>query len=161
SGRRPAPGGRRRRGAAGGAGRPRARRPRPRTRLVVHGAGGLDELGLEGASTVADVRDGTVRTFTVDAREAGLQAAPNAALCVGSGAESAARVQAVLAGKAGPARDVVCLNAAAALVVAGAAADLGDGVRRAQDALDSGAAAAVLDRLVRFTRRERAAEAAG
>jgi anthranilate phosphoribosyltransferase len=128
---------------------------------VVHGAGGLDELGLEGPSTVADVRAGTVRTFTVDAREAGLQAAPNAALCVGSGAESAARVQAVLAGEAGPGRDVVCLNAAAALVVAGAAADLGDGVRRAQDALDSGAAAAVLDRLVRFTRRERAAEAAG
>jgi anthranilate phosphoribosyltransferase len=128
---------------------------------VVHGAGGLDELGLEGPSTVADVRAGTVRTFTVDAREAGLQAAPNAALCVGSGAESAARVQAVLAGEAGPGRDVVCLNAAAALVVAGAAADLGDGVRRAQDALDSGAAAAVLDRLVRFTRRERAAKAAG
>jgi anthranilate phosphoribosyltransferase len=124
---------------------------------VVHGAGGLDELGLEGPSTVADVRDGTVRTFTVHGREVGLQAAPNAALRVGSGAESAARVQTVLAGEAGPARDVVCLNAAAALVVAGAATDLADGVRRAQAALDSGAAAAVLDRLVRFTRRERAA----
>jgi anthranilate phosphoribosyltransferase len=128
---------------------------------VVHGTGGLDELGLEGPSTVAEVRDGTVRTFTVHARDAGLQASPNAALRVGSGADSAARVQAVLAGEAGPARDVVCLNAAAALVVAGAAGDLADGVRRAQAALDSGAAAAVLDRLVRFTRGERVAEAAG
>jgi anthranilate phosphoribosyltransferase len=98
-----------------------------------------------------------VRTFTVDARAAGLEAAPNAALRVGSGVESAGRLRAVLAGEAGPARDVVCLNAAAALVVAGTAADLADGVRRAQAALDSGAAATVLDRLVRFTRRERAA----
>ena len=128
---------------------------------VVHGAGGLDELGLEGPSTVAEARDGTVRTFTVDAGEAGLRAAPNAAFRVNSGAESAARVQAVLAGEQGPARDLVCLNAAAALVVAGSAADLAEGVRRVQAALDSGAAAAVLDRLVRFTRRERAAEATG
>src|SRR5262249_56908170 len=59
---------------------------------VVHGAGGLDELGLEGPSTVADVRDGMVRTFTVDAREAGLRAAPNVALRVASGAQSAAPV---------------------------------------------------------------------
>jgi len=110
---------------------------------------------------VAEVRDGTVRTFTVEAGEAGLRAAPNAAFRVNSGAESAARVRAVLAGEQGPARDLVCLNAAAALVVAGSAADLAEGVRRAQAALDSGAAAAVLDRLVRFTRRERAAEATG
>jgi anthranilate phosphoribosyltransferase len=128
---------------------------------VVHGAGGLDELGLEGPSAVAEVSAGAVRTFTVDAAGVGLRAAPNAALQVDSVGESASRVRAVLAGEPGPARDVVCLNAAAALVVAGAAAGLADGVRRAQHVLDSGAAAGILERLVRFTQRRPAAEAAG
>src|SRR5262249_54113300 len=94
---------------------------------VVHGAGGLDELALEGPSTVAEVADGRVGTFTVDAPGAGLAAAPNAALRVGSVAESAARVRGVLAGEPGPARDIVCLNAAAGLVGAGGAAGPGRG----------------------------------
>src|SRR5215831_13337485 len=119
---------------------------------VVHGAGGLDELALEGPSSVAEVADGRVRTFTVDAPGAGLPAAPNAALRVDSVAESAARVRGVLAGEPGPARDIVCLNAAAGLVVAGAVADLAEGVGRAQAAIDSGAAATTLEHLARFTR---------
>jgi len=128
---------------------------------VVHGAGGLDELALEGPSAVAEVADGRVRTFTVDASGAGLPAAPNAALRVGSVAESAARVRGVLAGEPGPARDIVCLNAAAGLVVAGVVVDLVEGVGRAQGAIDSGAAATTLEHLARFTRRGRTAEAAG
>jgi anthranilate phosphoribosyltransferase len=128
---------------------------------VVHGAGGLDELALEGPSAVAEVGEGRVRTFTIDPAGAGLRPAPNAVLRVGSVVESAARVRGVLAGEPGPARDIVCLNAAAALVVAGAAADLADGVGRARAAIDSGGAAATLERLARFTQRGRAAEAAG
>src|SRR5262249_8462571 len=89
---------------------------------VVHGAGGLDELALEGPSTVAEVADGRVGTFTVDAPGAGLAAAPNAALRVGSVAESAARVRGVLAGEPGPARDNVCLKAAAGPVLGGGVA---------------------------------------
>jgi anthranilate phosphoribosyltransferase len=118
---------------------------------VVHGAGGLDELALQGPSEVLEVANGAVRSWTVSAAEVGLAAAPVAALRVGTVAESAARIRAILAGERGPGRDVVCLNAGAALVVAGAAADLETGVKRAAAAIDSGAAAAVLERLVAFT----------
>jgi anthranilate phosphoribosyltransferase len=118
---------------------------------VVSGAGGLDELGLEGESRVAELADGVVRVRTVRAQELGLAPAPTAALRVASAAESARRVRAVLAGERGPARDVVCLNAGAALVVAGVVADLGAGVARAAAAIDSGAARAVLEQLVAFT----------
>ncbi len=118
---------------------------------VVCGAGGLDEIGLEGDTEVAEVEGGAVRTRTVRAADVGLGPAPVSALRVGSPADAAARVRAVLAGEPGPARDVVCLNAAAALVVAGAVPDLGAGVVRAAAALDSGAAARVLEGLVAFT----------
>jgi len=128
---------------------------------VVHGAGGLDELALEGASDVVELSAGTVRRLRVHPADAGLDPAAHSTLRVGSVAESAARISAVLAGEPGAARDVVRLNAAAALVVAGAARDLREGAARAATAIDSGAAAAVLDRLVRFTRLARPAEAAG
>jgi anthranilate phosphoribosyltransferase len=118
---------------------------------VVHGGGGLDELALDGESVVADVGPAGVRLATVTAAEAGLPPAPAAALRVASLADAAARVRAVLAGERGPARDVVCLNAAAALVVAGAASDLRQGAVRAADAIDSGAAARLLTRLIAFT----------
>src|SRR5262249_59379202 len=117
--------------------------------------------GRGGAAPVGGVAGGGVRTFGVGARGAGLPAAPNAALRVDSVAESAARVRGVLAGEPGPARDIVCLNAAAGLVVAGVVVDLVEGVGRAQRAIDSGAAATTLEHLARFTRRGRTAEAAG
>jgi anthranilate phosphoribosyltransferase len=118
---------------------------------VVSGAGGIDEIGLEGETAVAEVTAGGIREHTVSAQMAGLPPAPTTALRVASPAEAAARVRAVLAGERGPARDVVCLNAAAALVVAGAAPDLAAGVSRAAAAIDSGAAARVLGDLARFT----------
>jgi anthranilate phosphoribosyltransferase len=118
---------------------------------VVHGAGGLDELALAGASAVAEATPAGVTTRTVGAADAGLAPAPLAALRV-DGLDGAVRaLRAVLAGEPGAARDVVCLNAAAALVVAGVAADLRDGAARAARAIDGGAAAALLERLVAFT----------
>jgi anthranilate phosphoribosyltransferase len=127
---------------------------------VVHGAGGLDELALDGESVVAEVAGGTIRRSTVTARDAGLRAAPADALRVGSLAEAAARVRAVLAGERGPARDVVCLNAGAALVVAGVAEGLARGTAAAGAAIDDGSAAAVLDALVAFTGAHAAARSA-
>ncbi len=118
---------------------------------VLHGAGGCDELVLEGENDVAEVADGRVRTFRVGAAAAGLAPANIDALRVESVADAAACLRRLLAGEPGPARDVVCLNAAAALVVAERAPDLRVGVALAARALDSGAAAAVLDRVVRFT----------
>jgi len=119
---------------------------------VVHGGVGLDELALEGESLVAEVKGDALRVFTVDAAGAGLAPAPTAALRVTTAAESAAALRAVLDGVPGPARDVVVLNAGAALVVGGAAADLREGVARAARAIDAGAARRVLDALTAFTR---------
>jgi anthranilate phosphoribosyltransferase len=118
---------------------------------VVHGAGGLDELSLEGESAVAEVQGERVSFRTVSAAEAGLRAAPLAALRVSSAADAAARVEAILGGEAGPERDIVCLNAGAALVVAGAVGNLRAGVARAGETIDAGAASALLARLVAFT----------
>jgi anthranilate phosphoribosyltransferase len=128
---------------------------------VVHGAGGLDELGLEGVSDVVELRTGGLRRFRVHPADASLESASHASLRVDSAPESAARIRAVLAGEPGAARDVVRLNAAAALVVAGAAVDLREGAERAGAVIDSGAAARVLERLVRFTRLARPVEASG
>ncbi len=124
---------------------------------VVHGPDGLDELGLAGPSTVAELADGVVRRHTIRPADAGFAPAPLSALQVDGLEASVARVRAVLAGERGPSRDVVCLNAAAALVVAGAADDLRDGAARAAVAIDDGAAANVLARLVEFTTARKAA----
>ena len=120
---------------------------------VVHGAGGLDELALDGESIVAEVAGGRVRSLTVGAASAGIGAAPATAIAVGSVPEAADCLRRILAGEPGPARDVVCLNAAAALVVGEKAPDLRAGAALAARALDDGAAAAVLARVVEFTTR--------
>jgi len=120
---------------------------------VVHGAGGLDELSLEGESVVAEVADGSIRLHTVTAAEAGLASAPLATLRIASVADAAERLRAVLAGERGPGRDVVCLNAAAALVVAGRAADVREGTGLAAAAIDQGRVSALLERLIAFTTR--------
>ena len=115
---------------------------------VVHGEDGLDELTTTGPSQVAELRDGRVRRFTVTPEEAGLPRARPSDLEGGDATRNAAALRAVLAGEAGPHRDVVLLNAGAALVVAGRAEDLAHGVALAAGALDSGAAAAKLDALL-------------
>ncbi|MCG6928432.1 MAG: bifunctional anthranilate synthase component II/anthranilate phosphoribosyltransferase [Acidobacteria bacterium] len=113
---------------------------------VVHG-GGLDELALGGPTTVTEVDGESLRTFTVTPEEAGLASAGVETLKGGGPEDNAAIAREVLAGVAGPRRDVVLLNAAAALVVAGRAASLRDGVEQAAAAIDDGRARAQLDRL--------------
>lgn len=112
--------------------------------LVVHGDDGMDELTTTTTSTISEIVDGEIRQTKVDASEFGMPRVTADDLRGGDAVQNAAVVHAVLAGEAGPARDISALNAAAALLVAGIAVDLADGVRRARDAIDSGAAAAAL-----------------
>jgi anthranilate phosphoribosyltransferase len=107
--------------------------------FVVHGRDGLDELTLNGISDVAEVCEHTVRNFTLEASDAGLNPAPLQALAGGDAQQNARLIEAILRGEPGPRRDVVLLNAAAALVIAGRAADFPSGVRYAADTIDSGA----------------------
>ncbi len=118
--------------------------------LVVHGQDGLDELTLNGASDVAEVRGQTIRNFTVEPAEAGLAQAPLHAVAGGDAQENARLIELILQGEPGPRRDVVLLNAAAALLIAGRAPDLAQGVRLAADAIDSGAGLRLLGQLRRF-----------
>jgi anthranilate phosphoribosyltransferase len=114
---------------------------------LVHGQG-LDELTLAGESQVVSLEaDGTLREFTVAPEDAGLPRAPASALKGGDPAENAAALEALLNGAPGPYRDVVLLNAAAALIVAGRAHDLREGAAMAARAIDEGAALGVLKRL--------------
>jgi anthranilate phosphoribosyltransferase len=116
---------------------------------VVHGADGLDEISTTGYTKVSECRDGAVNTFYVHPADFGLPKASAADLRGGESAENAAIARAVLAGKPGAPREIVLLNAAASLLIAGRVATIQEGIALASGALDSGAASAVLDRLVR------------
>ena len=113
---------------------------------VVHG-GGLDELSLAGESQVVALMEGELSSFIVTPEAAGLARAPLAAIRGGDAAANAAALLALLEGARGPYRDIVLLNAAAALIVAGRAAALAEGAAAAARAIDSGAARAVLENL--------------
>lgn len=115
---------------------------------VVHGRDGLDELSTTGPTLVAELRGGAVTTFEVSPEDAGLPRASIADLKGGDAAANAAALRDVLGGAKGAYRDIVLMNAGAALVVGGKAADLRDGVGLAAAAIDSGAARAALERLV-------------
>ncbi len=117
---------------------------------VVHGDG-LDELTTAGPTTVAALDAGRVEVFEIVAADAGLPAARREDLAGGEPQHNARLMRQVLAGDGGPLRDVVLLNSAAALLVAGSAANLADGVERAARSIDSGAARRVLDELVART----------
>jgi len=119
---------------------------------VVHGADGLDELSTTGYSKVSECHGDVVRTFYVHPSDVGLPKAAPGALTGGNAAHNAAIVRAVLGGEAGPARDVVLLNAGAALLVTGRAASLREGLAAAAAAIDSGRAAETLAALVAATR---------
>src|SRR5271156_2040887 len=121
--------------------------------FVVHGRDGLDELTLNGLSDVAEVRGPTVRDFTLEPGEFGLPAAPLHALAGGNAQENARHIQSILRGEPGPRRDVVLLNAAAALVIAGIAIDFAGGVRCAANAIDSGAGLRLLAHLRKFAQK--------
>lgn len=121
--------------------------------MVVHGDDGMDELTTTAPSTILEYRDGATSRWTLDAVTLGLSRATRADLVVADPTESAAAAGRVLAGEHGPHRDIVLLNAAAGLVVAGLADDLAGGVARASAALDDGRAANVLDGLVTVSNR--------
>lgn len=120
--------------------------------LVVHGAGGLDEFSLSGETEFAEVRNGQVTLHRFHPEDAGLQSAPVESLSGGDAAANAAILRGILTGETGPRRNIVVLNAAAALMVAGVAPDMAAGVKRAQTAIDSGTAARTLAALVEFGR---------
>ena len=117
---------------------------------VVHGAGGLDEMSTLGHTKVSELRGGTVNTFYVHPADVGLPLGTREHLAGGSPAENAALIEGLLAGMAGPHRDVVVLNAGAALLVAGRAGTLMEGVWKAGESIDSGRARAALDTLRRI-----------
>ena len=114
----------------------------------MHGSDGLDELTTTGPSQVAELHGGRVRTFDVTPEQAGLPRARPEDLRGADAETNADALRALLDGVRGPYRDIVLLNAAAALVVAERAEDLAGGVARAVEAIDRGAAKAVLARLI-------------
>lgn len=118
---------------------------------VVHGADGMDELTTTGPSTVAELVDGNIHVFEVTPEDAGLPLASLAELKGGEAAVNASKLRALLHGETGPYRDIVLFNTAAALIVAGKAKSLEQGVALAASAIDSGAAARALDALVAVT----------
>jgi len=130
--------------------------------MVVHGFGGLDELTPTGENLVSEVRDGEVRTYTLDPAPLSTgpgPGSPDDLRCGGDPAQNAAVILTVFDGEKGPRRDAVILNAAAALVCGGVVPELEDAIDAAVEAIDTGAALAKLEELVAFTR-ARAPEAA-
>jgi len=126
-----------------------------RRALVVHGADGLDEISISGPTRVAEVRDGQVRSYEVTPEEFGIERAPLEAIAGGDAASNAGIIREILRGAKSARRDVVLLNAAATLVAAGKADKIAEGIPQAAKSLDSGAAAAKLEALVRFTNAHR------
>ena len=118
---------------------------------VVHGADGLDELSTTGYSKVSEYRDGSVNTFYVHPAEFGLPKAARAGLRGGDASTNAEIIRSILAGDQGAPRDIVLYNAGASLLIAGQAADLREGVERAAEAIDSGRARGVLEKLARLS----------
>jgi anthranilate phosphoribosyltransferase len=120
--------------------------------LVVHGAGQIDEISLAGETLAAEVQNGSVRRFVLHPKDFGMKGAPLEAIAGGAPAENAVMIRRILEGEAGARRDVVVVNAAAALVVAGVAPDFRAGAELAAESLRSGAAREKLAALVEFTK---------
>jgi anthranilate phosphoribosyltransferase len=119
--------------------------------LVVHGLDGLDEITITGPTRVAEVREGSVRSYEVEPEEFGMARATLQEISGGDAGENAAIIRAILGGEKSARRDVVLLNAGAALVAAGRADRIGDAIPFAARSIDSGAAAGRLEALARFT----------
>jgi len=119
--------------------------------LVVHGLDGLDEITITGPTRIAEVRDETVRSYEVTPEEFGMNRGTLDDICGGDAAANAAIIAEILAGAKSPRRDVVLMNAAAALVAAGRVDHLADALPLVSRSIDSGAAAEKLHALVRFT----------
>ncbi|HSC69921.1 MAG TPA: anthranilate phosphoribosyltransferase, partial [Candidatus Methylomirabilis sp.] len=118
--------------------------------FVVHGEDGLDEISTTGESRVAELRDGWMRSYTIRPEDFGLSRASLADLRGGGAADNAEIIRHILQGERGPKRDIVVLNAGAAIAAGGKAADIAEGIAMAQKAIDSGAALEKLQRLVEY-----------
>jgi len=122
-----------------------------RRALVVHGLDGLDEITISGMTRIAEAREGSVRSYEVEPEEFGIHRAPLHEIAGGDAIENAEIIRSVLSGEKSPRRDVVVLNAAAALVAAGRAENIVGAVPLAAQSIDSGTAAQKLQALVRFS----------
>lgn len=116
--------------------------------LAVHGEDGLDEITLTGETSVTELKSGTLRSFAIRPEEMGFRGATLDALRGGDADTNARIARAVLGGEPGPARDIVLLNAGAAVYVGGRASSIAEGVQRAAESIDTGQAQARLDALV-------------
>ncbi len=119
--------------------------------FVIHGTGGLDEISLAGETQIAEVREGRVRRFTVTPEEFGVSRAPLESLSGGTPQENAQLIRALFKGETGPRLDIVIVNAAAALVVAGIAEDFRSAADLARRVVTSGQAYEKLEHLVKFS----------
>ncbi|NPV26634.1 MAG: anthranilate phosphoribosyltransferase [Firmicutes bacterium] len=121
--------------------------------MVVHGEDGLDEITHTGRTRVSELNNGEIRTYYLDPTDLGLSRGELKDIVGGSAEENARITREVLSGRPGPCRNVVLLNAAAALLVGGKVDHLRDGVQLAAEVIDSGAALAKLEGMIAFTRR--------
>ena len=119
--------------------------------LVVYGRDGMDEVSLGAATLVGELRNGEIREYEIHPEDFGMAMASNRALRVETPEESVTMLRGVLDNQSGPARDIVLLNAGAALYAANVATSIGEGIERAREALDSGAARTKLAQFIAFT----------
>jgi anthranilate phosphoribosyltransferase len=117
--------------------------------LIVHAEDGLDEISIGSATDVAELKDGQISEYRIAPEDFGLQRAPISTLAINNADESLAVIRGIFAGEQGPARDIVTLNAGAAIYAADLADSLAEGIQQAQFYIDNGAAAAKLDALIR------------
>ena len=118
--------------------------------MVVHGEG-LDEITITGKTMIAELNNGTVRTYLLDCREYGFSYAPDSTLTGGDPGTNAAIIRSVFSGNPGPQRDIVALNAGAAIYLGGGSPDLNGGIETALLMIKNGAAQKKLDQLIRAT----------
>ncbi len=123
--------------------------------MIVHGADGMDEITVTGDTSVAELKDGEVREYTVNPAQFGLSTAPLSDINVANVGESRSMLLSVLEGKPGAARDIVLMNAGATIYVAGLSDTLEDGVKKAAEMIDSGAAGEKLNQLISASNRAR------
>jgi anthranilate phosphoribosyltransferase len=121
--------------------------------LVVHGSDGLDEITHTGSTRISELNGDQIRTFYLEPADLGLRQGSLEEIVGGSASDNAQITREVLDGRPGPCRDVVLMNAAAALLVGGKAATWTNGVQLAAEVIDSGAAMAKLENLIAFTRK--------
>ncbi len=120
--------------------------------FVVHGVDCIDEISITGETLVGELKDGEVREYRIHPEDFGIRCSPIESIRGGNARDNAKIVRSVLGGENGPKRDVVLLNASAALVAAGKASDFREGISMAEESIDSGIAIKKLDDLVSITR---------